>query len=143
MVWSKLGAWIGVIFAMFAVSGAPAQTPDTTQRAVAWLQTQWTRVQEEGRPVAEKIVRQFPGRFRSVRAQVARLSQLATQVANPTRLNEKKDLMLELWRVRGSLNLLALCSPDVIHQVTGLDQKTLESLQNQVAAIRANLSSGS
>lgn len=114
--------------------GAAQQSP--LDRATSWLSTQWTRVQKEGRPAAERAVRQFPTRFKDLKSQVARLSTVAGQFSDAHHLEERKAFLLELWRVRGSLNLLALCSPEVIHQVTGLDMKTLTALQSQIAAAR-------
>jgi hypothetical protein len=123
------------------LASAQQTSPSALDTASTWLQTQWQRVQNEGRPAAERIVREFPARFKDMKGQVARLSKLAGQFSDTHHLEEKKTLLLELWRVRGSLNLLALLSPDMLHLLTGLDMKTLNAMRAQVSAARARISS--
>lgn len=123
-----------------AASASAQSSPSAGQQALGWLQTQWTRVQKEGRPAAERVVRQFPGRFRDIKAQVVRMTEVAGQMAEPQRFAEKRELLMELWRVRGSLNLLALCSPDLIHQITGLDTSDVASLEAQLSRARDRIS---
>jgi len=128
---------------------ARAQTPPSLGQqaanyggqALSWMQNQWTRVQKEGRASAEKIVRAYPNRFRDLKVQVARMSELAGQFSDAHRLAEKKALLEQLWQVRGSVNLLALCSPDVIHELTGMDLQQITALQSQLASLRARLGS--
>jgi hypothetical protein len=75
-----------------------------------------------------------------MKGQVTRVTKMAGQFSSDHKLEEKKTLLLELWRVRGSLNLLALLSPDMLHQLTGLDMKTLNAMQTQVNSARARVS---
>jgi hypothetical protein len=127
------------VLLLCVAAGATAQNPSPTQQAADWLQREWRAVQQEGRSAAERAVREYPQRFRAVKAQVARISQVAAQAADPRRLEEKKELLLELWEVRGSLDILALCSPDVVHQLTGLDTGAVTSLEAQVGRLRKRI----
>lgn len=126
-----------------AQSKPPAQEQSAGQQALGWLQQQWKRVEDSGRPMAERIVREFPARFKDMEAQVANatasVAKYSQNFSDDHHLDQKKTLLLELWRVRGSLNLLSLLSPEMLHQLTGMDTKTLQSLQNQVAAARQKL----
>jgi len=124
-----------------AAAASPAQQPQsTTQSAVSWLQQQWKRVEDSGRPVAEKIVREFPERFKDMKAQVSNVSKMAASFSEDHQLPQKKALLLELWRVRGSLNLLSLLTPDMLHDLTGLDPKALRAMEAQVSALRERVS---
>lgn len=130
-----------ILAALMATSAfAPAQEQTATQGAVSWLQQQWKRVEDSGRPMAEKIVREFPQRFKDMKAQVANVSKLTASFSEAHQLPQKQALLVELWRVRGSLNLLSLLSPDILHQLTGLDAKTLQSMTAEVTALRERVS---
>ncbi|AIE86138.1 hypothetical protein [Fimbriimonas ginsengisoli] len=133
---------IVLISTLSAVGLAQQPGGSALDTASSWLRTQWQRVQNEGRPAAERVVRQFPERFKNMRSQIARISKLASDFSDDHHLTEKKELLVELWRVRGSVNLLALLSPDMLHQLTGMDTKTLTTLQSQLDGIRAKLSKG-
>lgn len=131
-----------VIFLSIAGSAAAQQGPGATEQAVGWLRTQWARVEKAGRPMAQEILQQYPARFADMRGQVARVRKLAEQFSRDHKLPEKQALLQELWRVRGSLNLMALCSPEMVEQLTGLDAKQVKQLQTELATIRTKISTG-
>lgn len=108
---------------------ASAQTP--LEQGQTFFQNAWKRVQAEGPAAAERLVRATPERFKKVKGRVAELSKLTREWADEKKLEEKKNLALELWRVRGSLDLMALLNPDVLEQLTGIDAKTLRNLRAQ------------
>ena len=99
---------------------------------MTWVQGAWKTVQEQGKPAAEKIVRQWPKRFQAVKQQVADLSKQTHEKLVAMDLEQKKNLALELWRVRKSLDLMTLLRPDVLQSLTGLDTSGLAVLENQV-----------
>jgi hypothetical protein len=110
---------------------------------MSWVHNAWKTVQEQGRPAAERIVRQWPKRFQAVKQQVADLSKTVHEKISAMDLEQKKNLIVELWRVRKSLDLMTLLQPELLHSLTGLDTVGLASLENQVqrltAAVRAQI----
>ncbi|MGV3614866.1 MAG: hypothetical protein ACO1SV_05985 [Fimbriimonas sp.] len=116
---------------------ASAQTP--LEQGTSFFQNAWKRVQSEGPAAAERLVRATPERFKKVKARVGELSKLTADWADEKRLEERKNLVMELWRVRGSLDLMSLLNPDVLEQLTGIDGKTLRHLRAQTEKAQAML----
>jgi hypothetical protein len=131
------------LFFVLLLSGvalASAQSP--LEQGSAFFQNAWKRVQAEGPAAAEKLVRATPERFKRVKGQVGGLTKDVQVWAKDRKLEEKKNLALELWRVRGSLDLMALLNPDILEQLTGIDGKTLRSLRSQVEKAQGLLAKG-
>jgi hypothetical protein len=116
---------------------AGAQTP--LEQGQSFFQNAWKRVQSEGPAAAERLVRAAPERFKKVKGRVGELTKLTQQWTEERKLEEKKNLALELWRVRGSLDLMSLLNPDVLEQLTGIDGKTLRNLRAQTEKAQALL----
>lgn len=123
--------------ALASAAFAGAQTP--LEQGSAFFQNAWKRVQSEGPAAAERLVRATPERFKKVKGRVMELSKATREWADERRLDEKKNLALELWRVRGSLDLMSLLNPDVLEQLTGIDGKTLRNLRAQTEKAQALL----
>ena len=119
----------------FAQSQGTKSTQDTT--FMSWVHDAWKTVQEQGRPAAEKLVRQWPKRFQGLKQQVADLSKRAHDKVLEMDLEQKKNLITELWRMRKSLDLLTLLQPEVLHSLTGMDTTALANLEVQVKNITA------
>ena len=99
---------------------------------MSWVHDAWKTVQDQGRPAAERLVRQFPKRFQAVKQQVADLSKTVHSKIAAMDLEQKRNLVVELWRVRKSLDLMTLLNPDLLHELTGLDTAGLASMETQV-----------
>jgi hypothetical protein len=122
-------------FTSFAqTSGAPGTQKQAQQESgfMSWVHDAWKTVQEQGRPAAERLVRQWPKRFQSVKQQVADLSKTVRDKVVAMDLEQKRNLVVELWRVRKSLDLMTLLQPELLHSLTGLDTSALASLETQV-----------
>ena len=107
---------------------------------MGWVHDAWKTVQEEGRPAAERIVKEWPKRFQDIKATVGELNKKAHDKVDAMNLEQKKQMLLELWRVRKSLDLLTLLKPDVLHSVTGLDTSGLKALEDQAASLTSVVS---
>ncbi len=110
------------------------QQPDkgTVQNSLSWLKSTWTRVQKEGAPAAERVIRQFPAQFKAVPKRVGDLVTTVDANWSSMRVEERKQLMVELWKIRHSVDLMSMLSPDVLEQLIGVDKKTLARLQTQL-----------
>lgn len=120
---------------LFLVLGAGCfaqKAGDQDSGFMGWVHDAWKTVQEKGRPAAEQFVRQWPKRFQSVKKEVADLTKTVHDKVAAMDLEQKKNVALELWRVRKSLDLMALLDPSVLHSLTGLDTATVASMESQV-----------
>lgn len=85
---------------------------------------------KEGKPVAENLVRTAPQHYRSLAASVKAFSKqagldLSEAEKGLESLKERKELLLQFWRLRTSLNVAMLVDPDLLRNVTGIEQLTL------------------
>ena len=104
---------------------AIAQSP--TDRASAWLVNAWTTVKKQGKSAADRVVRESPAKFKDIKKQVQSVTRICAKGIDSLDLDGKKRVVEQLWRVRSSLNLLALANPNTLtyvgvdpDQVTGL-----------------------
>lgn len=84
----------------------------------------------EGKPVAENLVRTAPQHYKSISASVKAFSKqagidLSGAEQGLESIKERKELLLQFWRLRTSLNVAMLVDPDLLRNVTGIDQLTL------------------
>ena len=98
---------------------------------VATAKTAWKRTVEAGRPYAERIAKEAPERFRAAQKQAVGLVAQAQKIANSTDMEQKRALAAELWRVRGSLDLMSLLDPQTLHMI-GIDVPDLAKLRAAV-----------
>ena len=120
-------------FLAFLAVAAPssAQLP-TWDGMVATAKTAWKKTVEAGRPLAQRIAREAPERFRLARKQAEALVLQAQKYAAGMDLEHKKAIAAELWRVRGSLDLMALLDPQTL-RMFGIDVPDLARLRADVA----------
>lgn len=109
-----------------------AKSPQQENGFMSWVHGAWKTVQEQGRPAVERMAKEWPQRFRAIKQQVADLTKTIHERITAMDLAQKRDMALELWRVRRSLDMMTLLKPDVLHSLTGLDTAGLTSLETQV-----------
>jgi hypothetical protein len=110
----------------------------SVDNGVSWLRSAWTRVQTEGRPAAERTLRQYPDRFKDVPKRVSELTSYAMKLNATMTTEEKKALLLELWRIRQSLNLMSLVEPVMLEHLTGIKAEEFRSVQAQFEKVRSH-----
>jgi len=123
---------------LVVASSAGAQMP-TWDSVVAGAKAAWKKTVDAGRPLAMQIAKETPERFRIAKNQAMLLVRKAEQFANSGDLQHKKELAAELWRVRGSLDLMALLDPQTL-KMFGIDvpdlTKLRQSVNRQLAKLR-------
>ncbi len=132
--------WVLVLLVLASASGFaqnPAPAKPQQNAFMSWVHDAWKTVQDQGRPAAARIVKQWPQRFRAVKQTVADLTKTVHDRIAAMDLEQKRQVALELWRVRKSLDLMTLLEPDVLHSLTGLDTTGLASLEKQVGSLSA------
>ncbi len=126
-------------FCAIATLGVQGKSPGALQQGVAWMEGAWSSAQKQGKPAAEKLIRNFPDRFKSIPKQIRELNKKYARSIGEVKLEERKAMLQELWRVRQSVNLMALLDSGVLEQITGIDSKMLKSAQQQVATLTRQL----
>ncbi len=121
----------------FAQNGAGQKQQDSG--FMSWVHDAWKTVQDQGKPAAEKIVRQFPKRFQGMKEHVSELSKTIHNKVKEFDVEQKRNLMVELWRMRKSIDLLTLLRPDVLQSLTGLDTTGLAAMEDTVKNLMAVL----
>lgn len=81
------------------------------------------------------MIREFPERFKAMPKRAADLQKRFGRTVANLKLDEKRAMALELWRIRQGLNLMALLDSGLLEQLTGIDAKVLRVAQQQVAAL--------
>ncbi|MDR3690219.1 MAG: hypothetical protein P4L46_12620 [Fimbriimonas sp.] len=102
---------------------------------MGWVHSAWEKVQREGRPAAEKVVRQWPKRFQDVKSTCTELNKRARTTIDRMDLEQKKNMLVEIWRVRKSLDLMTLLKPEVLQSLTGMDTSGLKTLEDQATSL--------
>ena len=116
---------IAFLACLTLAAASRAQMP-SWDSVVASAKSTWKKTVEAGRPLAQRIASEAPERFRAARRQAESLVKQAQKYANSSDLEHKKALVAELWRVRGSLDLMALLDPATLRML-GIDVPDLRS----------------
>lgn len=127
-----------VLFACLAVAATSGAQMPTWDGMVSSAKTAWKKTVEAGRPLAQRIAKEAPERFRLARKQAESLLKQADKSVKGMDLEHKKALATELWRVRGSLDLMALLDPQTL-KMFGIDVPDLTKLRADVARQIARL----
>ena len=114
------------------VASSSAQMP-RWDNVVATAKTAWAKTVEAGRPYAQRIAKEAPERFQAAKRQATALVAQAQRYANSGDVRQKRALAAELWRVRGSLDLMSLLDPQTLH-LFGIDVPSLAKLRASVNA---------
>jgi hypothetical protein len=121
-----------VLLALLAVAAASnAQLPRWTQ-VVATAKAGWKSAVEAGRPLATRIAKETPERFRAARRRADDLLAQGDRYLKSGDLQHKQALVAELWRVRGSLDLMSLLDPMTL-KMLGIDVPDLTKLRANVS----------
>ena len=108
-------------------------------KGIDWAIGMWKRAEKEGRPFAEKTIKQAPNYYKGVQKT---LTEFATRVEKgdiAKTMDEKKKLITELWRMRSAINLMSLLDPQVLKQLTGVDTKKFTEMQKTLQKTESKL----
>ena len=123
---------------VIALTGAQ-EAKGPVETGMSWLRSAWSSVEKQGRPAAEKAIKEMPKFFSGLPKRVTQMTDKAAKVYKDMKLEDKKAFVLELWRVRQSLNLMALLDPEVLQNLTGIDAKVLKTAMDTANKLYAQL----
>lgn len=113
--------------------------PNPTTETLTFLRQSWSLVSKDGPKALNAAKLHWPDQVRRVKDEVSTLQSKCDKGVSQLGLTEKVALVGELWRVRSSINLLALLDPQMLHNVTGLDPKALDNLRKQAETLRTRV----
>ena len=117
--------WVLMVLFVFCAVFAQAQSASSPQSrwqsALKSIKAGWSRVIQEGRPAAERLVKLAPEKYKDIKIQIGHFTEKLAKTPEVKAFQDKKDLVLELWRIRASLDLLALLDSDNLKAITGME----------------------
>lgn len=91
-----------------------------------------TAIQKEGKPLAEKMLKSAPEYYKGAKEQVSDFAKRVQNQKLPKEWIDKQKIILELWRLRGAVNVLALSDPSILRSF-GIEPKLANSLATTLA----------
>jgi hypothetical protein len=124
-----------VAFAAVLCASAPAQNNGQNplaeqffQSSLAVLKNGWNMLQKQGAPLANQLVQKFPKNYKDLAPTVNKFVKTYGQDFTIKSIEEKRNLVLEFWRLRSALNVAALVDPELLTNVIGIKLEEVKSL---------------
>jgi hypothetical protein len=124
----------------FLAFGQKKDEGNIVDKGIDWAVGMWNRAQKEGKPFAEKTIKQAPSYYKGIQTSLTDFARRVEKGDIAKTIEDKKKLVSELWRMRSAINLMSLLDPGVLKQLTGIDtskfsemQKTLQKTESKLA----------
>lgn len=108
-------------------------------KGIDWAVGMWKRAEKEGRPFAEKTIKQAPNYYKGVQKSLTDFANRVEKGDIAITIDEKKKLITELWRMRSAINLMSLLDPQVLKHLTGVDTKKFTEMQKTLQKTESKL----
>jgi hypothetical protein len=102
------------------------------------------QIETKGKPMAEMLVKKTPEYYKSIQQSLNEVANKIQKGDYGRTLKEKKEFVLEIWKMRGAINVMALLEPDVLQKLTGVSPErfkimkvTLNTVENRLS--KANI----
>jgi hypothetical protein len=120
--------------------GQKKEEGNFVDKGIDWAIGLWNRAEKEGKPFAEKTIKQAPAYYKGIQKSITEFAKRVERGDVAKSIQEKKKLVTELWHMRSAINLMSLLDPAVLKQLTGFDtkqfgemQKTLQKTESKLA----------
>ena len=140
----KRGLVIFIALASVATSQAQQNnTPSWSERAVsasiAFAKNTYEKVLKEGRPLADRMLKAAPGYYKGAQDQLQALTKRVDKADIPKTFSEKQRMVLELWKIRGAINVMALSDPEVLKSLLNYRPEQVQKMQKDLAQTETKL----
>jgi hypothetical protein len=127
-------AGIGALFLFTLSSVSLAQSSQNLAEksldfAISAAKQVVTEVQKHGRPFAEGVVKNAPASYKATRKSLADFAKKVEKGDIGKTVIQQKELLLELWRMRGAINVMSFLDPKVLKSYTGLEVPELTKMK--------------
>lgn len=99
----------------------------------------WSRVQKEGRPLADKMLRAAPEYYKGAQSQLQSLVKRVDKADIPKTFSEKQQLALEIWKLRGAINVMSLSDPAVLKSLLDYRPEAVQKMQKDLQVTETKL----
>ena len=99
----------------------------------------WERIQKEGKPLAEKMLKAAPAYYKRAQSQLQALMKRVDQADIPKTYSEKQRLALEIWKIRGAINVMALSDPEVVRSLLNYRPEAVQKMQKDLSQTETKL----
>ncbi|MDH4389380.1 MAG: hypothetical protein QE269_11715 [Fimbriimonas sp.] len=131
---------ICILICLLPILAQKKDEGNVIDKGIDWAIGLWKRAEKEGRPFAEKTIKQAPAYYKGIQKSLTDFAKRVERGDVAKSIEEKKKLVTELWHMRSAINLMSLLEPAVLKQLTGFDtkqfgemQKTLQKTESKLA----------
>jgi Skp family chaperone for outer membrane proteins len=107
--------------------------------SIAVAKNVWAKVQKEGRPLADKMLKAAPEYYKGAQNQLQALMKRVDKSDIPRSFGEKQRMALEIWKLRGAINVMALSDPEVLKSVLSYRPEAVEKMQKDLQQTETKL----
>lgn len=99
----------------------------------------WERVQKEGRPLADRMLKAAPEYYKGAQNQLQALVKRVDKADIPKTFSEKQRMALEIWKLRGAINVMSLSDPEVLKTLLNYRPEVVEKMQKDLQQTETKL----
>lgn len=109
------------------------------ETAITGARRVYERVIKEGKPLAEAMMKNSPRYYQSLESSILAFAKKVERGVANLDIADKQRLVLELWRLRTAINVMALADPEVLRSVTGIDLQKFQIIKRDFGKTEAKV----
>ncbi|MBS1700145.1 MAG: hypothetical protein JST12_00655 [Armatimonadetes bacterium] len=118
---------------------SPSLWDRATSVSISIAKNLWTKLQEQGQPLAEKLLKAAPEYYKQSKVGLQDFVKRIDKLEIPKTFHEKQLLALELWKLRGAINVVALSNPQTVKLLLGFEPPTIAQMQKDLSRVELAL----
>ena len=120
-------------------NSSPSLSDRAVSASIAMAKGVWERVQKEGRPLADRMLKAAPEYYKGAQNQLQALVKRVDKADIPKTFSEKQRLALEIWKLRGAINVMSLSDPEVLKTLLNYRPEVVEKMQKDLQQTETKL----
>ncbi len=89
--------------------------------------------------MAERMLKAAPDYYKGAQSQLQDLVKRVDKAEIPKTFGEKQKLALELWKMRGAINVMALSDPEVVKSLLNYRPEAVQKMQKDLQQTETKL----
>ncbi len=118
---------------------SPSLSDRAISASIAFAKNLWERVQKEGRPLANRLLKAAPETYKGAQAQLQALMKRVDKADIPKTFSEKQQMALEIWKLRGAINVMSLSDPEVVKMLLNYRPEVVQKMQKDLQQTETKL----
>jgi hypothetical protein len=110
-----------------------------TKASVAAAKRAYQELKKHGQPMAEKLLKSAGKAYSDIPKQLQSFSKRVMAAKSIKDLGDTMGVVLELWKLRSAVDVLALANPQVVQALTGLDPDRVKTLTGTMKIVLGQL----